>query len=638
MLVGAGMGRHLRTAAISFLLVATAFVTTSTAHTSEAVPACPALAEVEHLGLACRGPDGLIRLFAADGSFAGTTHGVDELAGDGDPMTVGAAIPPSCIIAPTASDHYAKVIYTRPTDVPDAYATKAATIIATVHNANGLLHDAAVATGGVADIKVECDASGNVKVYNTVLAHDRATSGSFANVMGDLKAAGHDNPRVKHWVFVDGGSSNICGCGVGHVYPDDSAAITNANNGETGFAMYAVTWVMTSTRVALHELSHNMGAVQDSAPHTSSAGHCRDGLDTMCYQDGGATQCTSGFSCPGTCAVEVYDCGKDDYFHRNPASGSYLATHWNVGSTLNRFLAFGIPQMVSLSCTSPIGVTQASTCTMRATDDATLRYTVSWGDATSTCVPSCSGYVAQNVAQTASHTWATGGAKLVSVRATDSQTPAQTSLPMNASVLVDAAAPSTSLAVLTPLAPDADATASPLWYNADFRFSLGATDTGGTGVAGSYYRLDGGAIARYTAPVTVAAAGVHALAYNSTDAGANAEAPKAAAFGVDKTLPTVAAPTVSCDPCISSVLVAGAAADTTSRLHRLSIDWSAPLESGPLAGNICAATVTGQTSGTTSCTFTGVSGLLPGQYCFRTRAIDRAGNVARSDPVCALVI
>jgi alpha-tubulin suppressor-like RCC1 family protein len=36
-----------------------------------------------------------------------------------------------------------------------------------------------------------------------------------------------------------------------------------------------------------------------------------------------------------------YDCGHDDYFDAAPEPGEYLASHWNVGSTLNRFIAFG---------------------------------------------------------------------------------------------------------------------------------------------------------------------------------------------------------------------------------------------------------------------------------------------------------
>ncbi|HET6405216.1 MAG TPA: hypothetical protein VFH78_11250, partial [Candidatus Thermoplasmatota archaeon] len=97
--------------------------------------------------------------------------------------------------------------------------------------------------------------------------------------------------------------------------------------------------------VILHEMTHGMGGVQMSAPHSSGGWHCNDGWDIMCYADGGSTSqygttCQSvGFTWSG--ASQPYDCGNDDYFHPSPAPGSYLDTHWNVGADYNRFLARG---------------------------------------------------------------------------------------------------------------------------------------------------------------------------------------------------------------------------------------------------------------------------------------------------------
>jgi hypothetical protein len=71
------------------------------------------------------------------------------------------------------------------------------------------------------------------------------------------------------------------------------------------------------------------------APHATTAGHCTDGYDVMCYSDGG-TQSTpySTTACPQIAGsaglVQTYDCGGDDYFNPSPAPGSYLATHWNL--------------------------------------------------------------------------------------------------------------------------------------------------------------------------------------------------------------------------------------------------------------------------------------------------------------------
>jgi hypothetical protein len=90
----------------------------------------------------------------------------------------------------------------------------------------------------------------------------------------------------------------------------------------------------------LHELTHNLGAVQWGAPHSTQPagqsnpqyGHCWQGADVMCYtEDAGAshpmqTDCTG---LPGA-IPQNYDCGRDDYFNPAPAPGSYLATHWNT--------------------------------------------------------------------------------------------------------------------------------------------------------------------------------------------------------------------------------------------------------------------------------------------------------------------
>src|SRR4051794_13453831 len=90
----------------------------------------------------------------------------------------------------------------------------------------------------------------------------------------------------------------------------------------------------------LHEMTHNLGAVQWHAPHSTEPpgqtlpqyGHCWQGADVMCYvEDGGAAhpmvQDCAGL--PGA-IPQSYDCGRDDYFNPAPAPGSYLATHWNT--------------------------------------------------------------------------------------------------------------------------------------------------------------------------------------------------------------------------------------------------------------------------------------------------------------------
>src|SRR4051794_22701980 len=76
----------------------------------------------------------------------------------------------------------------------------------------------------------------------------------------------------------------------------------------------------------LHEMTHNLGAVQWGAPHSTQPpggndpqyGHCWQGADVMCYRENTAAHpmqqdCAQ---LPGAIA-QNYDCGRDDYF--NPA-------------------------------------------------------------------------------------------------------------------------------------------------------------------------------------------------------------------------------------------------------------------------------------------------------------------------------
>ncbi len=81
----------------------------------------------------------------------------------------------------------------------------------------------------------------------------------------------------------------------------------------------------------LHEIAHGLGAVSLTAPHSTLAGHCNDGADLMCYEDGGLRQQQSA-SCPRGDGIfpEQFDCNKDDYFSPTPNPGSYLAQKFNL--------------------------------------------------------------------------------------------------------------------------------------------------------------------------------------------------------------------------------------------------------------------------------------------------------------------
>ena len=119
----------------------------------------------------------------------------------------------------------------------------------------------------------------------------------------------------------------------------------------------------------LHEMTHNLGAVQWGAPHSTEPagqslpqyGHCWQGADVMCYvEDPGAAH-PMQMDCaalPGA-IPESYDCGHDDYFNPCPPADTYLAGHWNLGSALNGFIAFAPLHGHHWRCQQPAGLVPA---------------------------------------------------------------------------------------------------------------------------------------------------------------------------------------------------------------------------------------------------------------------------------------
>jgi hypothetical protein len=184
---------------------------------------------------------------------------------------------------------------------------------------------------------------------------------------------GYGGPDRKFVLWFDGG--NIGSCGISPSYSSavgnvtDSPVTGNISNvgwqevsliGETaviyrwGFPLLgdfapefpgqpspAECWGRggTGATTEIHELVHNLGAVNRSAPNWNGAdGHCLDDNDIMCQNPPGATQNMKFLRC--NTPVEQLDCGSDDYFNVRPAVGSYLSTHWNVASS--RFLGEAI--------------------------------------------------------------------------------------------------------------------------------------------------------------------------------------------------------------------------------------------------------------------------------------------------------
>jgi len=248
---------------------------------------------------------------------------------DADPLK------PSCATAPSTQFHL-RVIYAHADDTSSRYSSLLYEIRKMIEIANGALNDEAKLFGRKLRYRVYCS-GGEVSVTEVRLPMKQADA-TLGSIMASLREMGYSNPFAKYMVWFDGTRGALGG--IATIVLDDSASASNGNN--LG-AQYAVAFGRrlndpggSGPLIFMHEGSHSMGAVQLSAPNTTGGGHCIDGLDVMCYPDDGPLR---DLYSDTRCSTVRFDCGHDDYFHPNPTAGSYLATHWNIGSPVNRFVA-----------------------------------------------------------------------------------------------------------------------------------------------------------------------------------------------------------------------------------------------------------------------------------------------------------
>jgi hypothetical protein len=295
--------------------------------------------QVLGLGLACRTPHGW-EVILADGSRV-FTHGPDRIGmtapesanSHTTPEPVGISPPraPQCVFAET--DYHGLLVYTRPADTADRSAAMIDQIRRWFSQANGILAHTAALSGFTASYRMRCGAAGVPTVAVVTLPTSQAVD-SYGSIVSDLRAKGYSSTKAKYWIVHDGMIS--CNCsGIGSFESDSRNVIGNANNLGPSYGMTFLGVGADRPLTMMHENGHNLGAVQFNAPHTSGAGHCNDGGDVMCYSDGGPSSLYVPAYCPGD---HPFDCNGDDYFNPAPQASNYLATHWNIASTMNRFI------------------------------------------------------------------------------------------------------------------------------------------------------------------------------------------------------------------------------------------------------------------------------------------------------------
>ncbi len=245
----------------------------------------------------------------ATGSTYSVTMGASGVACDGD----------------GASGNRVQVIYAHGSDVADRYATYLSSFQQWIASADAIYNTSASQTGGTRHIRFVTDANCNLVIPDVTLSP--YASSDFGEMIGNLAQLGYNLPNRKYIVFMDAHAY----CGIANIRADDSNVWTNANNtGGTYGRIDAGCW---SDVIPAHELNHQLGGVQLSAPHSSGEWHCYDGYDDMCRPTNGTAL---KVACTYAGAGNLMDCGHDDYYSTNPARHTYLASHWNTA--YNSFL------------------------------------------------------------------------------------------------------------------------------------------------------------------------------------------------------------------------------------------------------------------------------------------------------------
>ncbi|MFJ9574996.1 RICIN domain-containing protein [Streptomyces sp. NPDC101191] len=182
-------------------------------------------------------------------------------------------------------------------------------------------------TGGVRHIRYVTAADCTPTVLNIELPDSALAEFSATNRA--LAAKGLDRRDRKYMIFAE---AQVY-CGIGTFAGDERPSQSNLSNfGPSYGRTDSGCW---GGHTAAHELGHNLGAVNNSAPNTSRGAHCTDEWDVMCYSDSPYYPQMRNV-CTNRASENILDCNHDDYFHTSPRPGSYLATHWNIAD--NQFL------------------------------------------------------------------------------------------------------------------------------------------------------------------------------------------------------------------------------------------------------------------------------------------------------------
>lgn len=206
---------------------------------------------------------------------------------------------------------------------PNRFEQAKDTLLAMAAQMDTFFRESALKTGGERRIRFVHDANCTPTFRNLTVTSPQTSLDPFIPL----------NPDRLNLNFIDTPDN----CGATLLQLDDHPGPGNVNsNGGVGW-LGPLCW---NTFSLLNLTVTVMGAVQHSAPHSDGMGGCTQFRDPLCYDNVEPAE-GEPMDCPDYDSWFLLDCGDDDYFHTNPAPGSYLDTHWNVAN--NPFLIGAAP-------------------------------------------------------------------------------------------------------------------------------------------------------------------------------------------------------------------------------------------------------------------------------------------------------
>lgn len=291
----------------------------SQASATDPCPGLEVLAEVDGTTLCTHGPDAPFTPQTAppEGVAPEATSGI-QCYGNG---TSGARV---------------QLIYAHPAGV-DRFASLRPQMLVRAAQIDAIYNASAAQTGGRRHVRWVTDSACNLDVRNVTVSSAAIPYNGMSTLADELDRQGFDSNDRKYLVWVEtNNNEQFPGCaGLASVFPDDRPGQENLNNQLVGYTRIDETCLRSfyTGEVEAHELMHNLGAVQSTAPRKSPNGHCSDEHDVMCYDGDGPGPFRTSIVCTDPVNESRLDCNHDDYFRApNPISG-YLATHWNTANS-----------------------------------------------------------------------------------------------------------------------------------------------------------------------------------------------------------------------------------------------------------------------------------------------------------------